>query len=120
MSGNTANGKAAAPPVFDLEAAAKAAAKEGSGEPFAFTYKGLTYEIPPTAEWPLDTLAKLGAGDLNGSLTDLMGADAYAALCGAGMKLSELTVLFEAVAADAGLESLPNSRLPALPASTRT
>lgn len=115
MTGNHANGH-----VLDLEAAARAAAKEGSGAPFPFTYKGLTYEIPPSSEWPLETLAKLGAGDLNGSLTDLLGADAYAALCGAGLKLSELSVLFEAVAADAGIGGLPNSKLPARRASTRT
>jgi hypothetical protein len=117
VTGNRANGKR---DILDLEAAAKAAAKEGSGEPFPFAYKGLAYEIPPTDEWPVDTLAKLADGDLNGTLTDLLGAEAYRALCGAGLKLAELNVLFEALAKDAGMESLPNSSLPARLASART
>jgi hypothetical protein len=111
------NGKRAA--VFDLEAAAKAAAKEGAGDPLPFTYKGLTYEVPPSGEWPVEALAKLGTGDLNGALTELLGPEAFAALCAAGLKLGELGVLFEHLAADAGLESLPNSSAPAQLASTR-
>jgi hypothetical protein len=117
VTGNRANGQ---PAVFDLEAAAKAAAKEGSGEPFAFTYKGRDYEVPPSDQWPVEALGRLADGDLNGALSELLGADAYAALSGAGLVLGELNVLFEKLAADAGLESLPNSSLPARLATTRT
>jgi len=116
MTGNHANGKTAAP--FDLEASARAAA--GDTDPFAFTYKGETYTVPPSSAWPMPALRALAAGDLDGALSQLLGDDEYERLCAAGLTLGELGHLFESVAGDAGLSSLPNSLPPARRVSTRT
>lgn len=117
MTGASANGRAAKP--FDLEAASRAAATEASSTPFAFTYKGTDYAMPPSREWSVAALGALAAGDLPGALADLLGDD-YAGLMAAGLNLGELETLFEAVAEASGLTSLPNSARPALPVSTRT
>jgi hypothetical protein len=105
------------PPVFDLEAAAAA---EVEAAPFAFAYKGKPYELPSMAGWPLTTVRAVGRGDLEGALAELIGPETYDQLCDDGLTVGELTALFRgAGATQAGL-SLPNSRRPARPASTRT
>jgi hypothetical protein len=116
VTGNHANGK------FDLEAAAKAkaAASESQGAPFAFSYKGGDYEVPPSREWSMAALERLAGGDLSGALTELLGEETYGQLRDAGMTLGELEALFENVAQASGLETLPNSRPPARRVSTRT
>lgn len=117
MSPARTNGQA---PAYDLEASARAAAAESEAHPFVFTYKATTYTVPPSSTWPMPALRALAAGDLDGALSTLLGDEAYEGLCAAGLTLGELAHLFEAVSADSGLVSLPNSSAPALPASTRT
>lgn len=117
MTGNHANGKTAAP--FDLEASARAAAGE-TEVPFAFTYKGESYAVPPSSAWPMPALRALAAGDLETALGTLLGDDEYERLCAAGLTLGELGHLFESIAGKAGLTNLPNSLPPARRASTRT
>lgn len=106
---------------FDLKAAAKAkaAASESQGLPFAFTYDGDDYTVPPSREWSMAALERLGSGDLAGALTELLSEDTYAKLRDAGLTLGELEALFEQVAQDSGMETLPNSRAPARRGSTR-
>jgi hypothetical protein len=112
-TGPSANGDG----VFDLEAAA---ASEATAAPFAFTYKGGAYELPPMGGWPLTTVRALALGDLENALAELIGPDTYDKLCDAGLTIGELTALFRASGAiQAGL-SLPNSRRPVRPGSTRT
>lgn len=118
MSGSRANGQSAAP--YDLEAATRAAANEAEAVPFAFTYKGESYSVPPSSEWPMPALAALAEGDLAGSLSQLLGDEAYDRLMAAGLKLGELGHLFEAVAGDSGMVTLPNSRPPQRRVSART
>jgi hypothetical protein len=116
VTGNHANGK------FDLEAAAKAkaAASESMGAPFAFTYKGTDYQVPPSREWSMAALERLASGDLAGALTELLGEETYGQLRDKGLTLGELEALFEQVAAASGMETLPNSRAPVRRVSTRT
>jgi hypothetical protein len=104
--------------VFDLQAAAAA---EVDATPFAFTYKGKPYELPPMAGWELTTIRKVALGDLEDALAELIGATTYDGLCADGLTLGELTALFRAAGAiQAGIPSLPNSGRPARRASTRT
>jgi hypothetical protein len=112
-----ANGR---PQPFDLEAAATAAAAEAEAVPFAFTYRGGNYEVPPMTQWPISALRALAAGNLDGALGELLGPESYEALSDAGLKVGDLNVLFDKIGADAGMGSLPNSPQPALPGSTRT
>lgn len=105
--------------TFDLGAAADAAATESEGRPFAFTYKGAAYEVPPAKGWPITALRKLVNGDLENALSELIGAEAFDGMCAAGLKLGELNVLFEKIAAESGM-TLPNSPLPQPRGSTRT
>jgi hypothetical protein len=114
LTGNRANGK------FDLGAAADAAAAEADEQPFAFTFRGADYEVPPMTAWPISALRALAAGNLDGALGELLGEDAYNALAEAGLKVGDLNLLFDKIAADAGMVGLGNSPVPALPGSART
>lgn len=116
MSGNPANGKTRA---FDLDAAAREAAAS-EGEPFAFTWKGTAYTLPPQAQWPMQAVRLLAAGDINGAMAELMGEAEYDALCQSGLTLGDMTRLFEEVGNSAGMGGLPNSSPPARAGSTRT
>jgi hypothetical protein len=116
VTGNQANGKAA---PFDLDAAVAAAAAEGKDQPFAFTYHGTRYEVPPSGNWSLTALDALSAGDLAGALAEMLGED-YNKLRDAGLKLGELNALIEAIGQESGFESLPNSGPPQRRVSTRT
>jgi hypothetical protein len=106
--------------TFDLAVAAEAAAAEAALTPFAFAYKGKSYTVPPMREWPVSALRAVARGDFDSALPDLLGAEAYDELCDAGLKVGELTALFDKVAEVAGMEALPNSKQPAPPNSTRT
>jgi len=111
-----ANGR---PAVFDLDAAAEKAAAEGSAAPFAFTYRGESYEAPAALSWPLEAQRLIGRGELEAALSMLLGAEQFARLVDAGITVGELSVLFEAIGEAAGVGSLPNSPRPAPRASTR-
>jgi hypothetical protein len=113
----SANGR---PEPFDLEAAAQAAAAEAEALPFAFTYRGASYQVPPMTAWPISALRALASGNLDAALGELLGADAYEALADAGLKVGDLNVLFDKIGAEAGMGSLPNSPAQPRPASTRT
>lgn len=115
----SANGSTTAH-IFDLEAAAQAAATEAGDEPFPFTYKGTSYEIPPGNSWPVAALAALGAGELEAALTALLGGDTYGQLSAAGLTVGQLNALFTEAGRRAGFPSLPNSPLPAPPSSSPT
>ena len=104
----SANGTTA-PHIFDLEEAAKAAATEAGDEPFPFTYKGASYEIPPGNSWPVAALAALGAGELESALSELLGGDTYGKLTAAGLTVGQLNTLFTEAGRRAGFPSLPNS-----------
>jgi hypothetical protein len=119
MSPASPNGRAAAAP-FDLEAASNAAAAEADAQPFAFTWKGESYSVPPMTAWPMKALRALAAGNLDGALGELLGPGAYEALSDAGLKVGDLNVLFDKIAADSGMGGLPNSSALAQRVSART
>lgn len=116
MSAPGANGKAQ---TFDLEAAAAAAAAEAEAVPFAFTYKGKVYEVPPAGDWSIAALRKVSQGDLEDALSELLGPKAFDEMTAAGLNVRELNTLFDNVARGQGLGSLPNSVGPRRRASTR-
>ena len=116
MSTATANGTK----PFDLDAAADAAVTDAEAAPFAFTFKGESYTVPPSTDWPISALRKISAGDLDGAMPVLLGEDAYERLSAAGLKVGDLSVLFEAIAQHSGMTDLPNSPPPQRRASTRT
>jgi hypothetical protein len=103
--------------TFDLEAAARA---EVDAAPFAFTYKGKAYELPPMSGWAMTTIRAVALGDLEGALGELVGPKTYDQLCAAGLKLGELSALFRGAGATGGMATLPNSKRPVRPGSTRT
>jgi hypothetical protein len=105
--------------LFDLEAAAEAAAGEAGAQPFEFRFKGATYDIPPGVDWPVAALAALAAGDLERALSALLGEANYLKLTDAGLTIGQLNALFTEVGRKAGFPSLPNSRPPARPSSRR-
>jgi hypothetical protein len=109
VTGQSANGSR----PFDLQAAADAAAAEAEGRPFVFAYAGKTYEVPVATAWPVSALRSLAEGNLDEALGVLLGPEAYDQLTEAGIKLGDLNVLFDKIAAESGLGSLPNSRAPA-------
>lgn len=102
---------------FDLEAAAAA---EVDAAPFAFSYKGKAYELPPMASWEMTTIRAVALGDLEGALAELIGPKTYDQMCEDGLKLGELSALFRAAGATGGMPTLPNSGRPARRASPRT
>jgi hypothetical protein len=117
VTAQAANGKV----TWDLEAAAAAdgAAGEANADPFPFAYKGQTYSIPPMSEWPVSALRAVGRGDFDAALPVLLGDEATEALCDAGLKIGELTTLFDRVAQESGMMAgLPNPPGPA-PGSSR-
>jgi hypothetical protein len=103
--------------TFDLEAAAAA---EVDAAPFAFAYKGKSYELPSMSGWPMTTVRAVALGDLEGALAALVGPKTYDQICEAGLTLGELGALFRAAGATGGMATLPNSARRARPASTRT
>jgi hypothetical protein len=115
VTGASANGEG----LFDLEAAAEAAAGEAASELFPFTYKGSTYDIPPGRDWPVAALAALASGDLERALSALLGEANYIKLTDAGLTVGQLNALFTEVGKKAGFPSLPNSRPPRRQSSTR-
>lgn len=117
MSAQHANGKVV---PFDLEAAAAAAAAEAEEQPFAFTYKGAQYTVPPQTSWPMSATRALGRGELDAALPQLLGNEAFEKLCDAGLTLGELAALFGAMGEVAGMGGLPNSSAPVARALTRT
>jgi hypothetical protein len=110
-----ANGRA----PFDLDAA-RAAADEAESVPFLFTFGGQQYEVPPQGSWPMRAVSALARGDLPAALPQLLGPETIEALEDAGLTMGDLGRLFEAIGAGAGIGGLPNSSLPALPATTPT
>jgi hypothetical protein len=117
MSAAASNGGRAR---FDLDKAAQAALAEANPVPFAFTWKGKDYDVPAAVTWPLEVQALISKGELDRALTMLLGAEVYERLIASGMTVGDLTVLFEAVAGESGVGSLPNSLPRAGAASTRT
>lgn len=116
MTGASANGDG----LLDLEAAAGAAATEAERAPYTFAYKDRRYEVPAMAGWELKTVRAVALGDLEGALGELIGDD-YDRLCDAGLKLGELTFLFQSMGAlQGGFSSLPNSGRAARRGSTPT
>lgn len=113
------NGSRRAP--LDLDAA-RAARAEAEGETFPFTFCGEEYAVRPTMTWPLESQNRLAEGDLIRAVPDLLvgGEESYRALCEAGATVGDLTALFQEVGVWAGMEGLPNSPAPPLPATTRT
>lgn len=111
----SANGK---PERFDLEAAALAA--EAESTPFAFTYKGHDYDVPPARVWPLKALRQIALGNLEDALPVLLGPGAFDQLSDDELTLGELNVLFEQLAKAQGLESLGSTAPPQRRASPRT
>jgi hypothetical protein len=109
----------AAAVVFDLDAAAAAAAEEATHEPMTFTYHGESYSIPNQADWPMTAVRAFGAGELDTALEMLIGEAALNRLTNAGIKLGELTLLFEEAGKRAGMGDLPNSGPPPRRGSTR-
>ena len=105
---------------FDLEKAAAAAAAEAEAAPFAFSYKGETYEVAPMKSWPAKALPALRDGDLDTALPLVLGKDAYARLTADGLTVGELELLFDKIAAEGGVGDLKNSPPPPRPSSTRT
>jgi hypothetical protein len=75
--------------------------------------------VPPGRSWPVSALSALAAGELETALGELLGAETYAQLAKAGLTVGELNALFSAVGVSAGFPSLPNSRPPARPSSSR-
>ncbi len=105
--------------VFDLDAAAEAAAREATREPMTFTFHGESYTIPNQADWPMVTVRAFAAGELDSALESLIGEADLNRLTNAGITLGELTLLFEEAAKRAGVGNLPNSGPPARHGSTR-
>ena len=117
---STAAAKAAgAVEVFDLDAAAAAAASEATREPMTFNYHGEAYTIPNQADWPMITVRAFAAGELDSALEGLIGEADLNRLTNAGITLGELTLLFEEASRRAGMGSLPNSGPPQRRGSTR-
>jgi hypothetical protein len=111
-----ANGSGA----FDLDSAAAAARAEANAEPFAFTWHGHQYVVPPATEWPLSAVTAMGEGNLAGAMGALLGDDAYAQIAATGITIGDLNTLFDAIGKAAGMGGLPNSPPLPRPASTRT
>lgn len=105
--------------LFDLEAAAEAAATEAGSKPFEFTYHGAVYDIPPGMAWPVAALTALAAGDLERALAALLGESNYVSLMDAGLTVGQLNALFTEVGKQAGFPSLPNSAPPRRQSSRR-
>jgi hypothetical protein len=105
--------------AFDLDAAVAAAASEADREPFRFTFKGESYEMPNQAEWPLSALRAFAAGELDAALEGIMGEATTNKLTTAGMTLGALNALFDEAGKQAGAGGLPNSAPPPPRGSTR-
>jgi len=115
--------------IFDLDAAVAAAREmDDAPVPFAFTYQGERYELPPQQRWPVEALEALGRTDDQGNNTPdvgsalraLLGAEPARRILKAGLAMDEFQELLDAAAKAAGVGGAPNSSPPPLPATTRT
>jgi hypothetical protein len=107
----------AEPGLYDLDAAAAAVLAEA--RPFEFTFRGENFSIPAQVTWPLETLAKIGTGDIETALSELLGEAEYQRLIRAGAQVAHLNALMDGMAANSGVD-LPNSSRRQPPASART
>jgi hypothetical protein len=105
--------------TFDLSAA-RAAASDAQGEPFAFTFADEPFEVPPLTTWPLAVSELLMDGDLAGGLRALLGDDQWQRFRALSPTMGDVQRLFEAIAPWAGVENLGNSSAPLPPVSTPT
>ena len=118
MTPPRAGGNPAAEEYFDLDKAVAEASADF--KPFKFTFAGTKYELPPQSQWPVSALGKLGAGQLDDALAELIGTAQYFEMRDAGLTVGALNALFDQAAKAAGMDGLPNSPGPQAPGSSRT
>jgi len=93
--------------VFDVEAAAQAAAAEAGDEAMPFTLRGETFTIPPTKAWPVKVSKLLAAGEITDAIGMLLGKEMDRFLL-TEPTLGEVEALFAQVAKWSGVGGLGN------------
>lgn len=111
------NGQGEYAGIFDL--AAEAAAVAADKKPFRFLYKRHQYEVPPQELWPIDAMIALEKGNLEEALPQLLGVEPFDQMRKAGLNNGEIKILFDKIAADAGMTTADFSPRNG-PVSTRT
>ena len=103
-TGNRANGR------FNLEAPHRMRRRVRlTNQPFAFTFRGADYQVPPMNAWPIEALRALGAGNLDGALGELLGETHTPRWPRLGSRCATSTCCSNKIAADAGMVGFPNS-----------
>ena len=87
-----------------LEAEALAMAPAG----IEFTYRGVTFTVPPAKAWPLSVQRRLAHGDVD-ALDGVLGGTTFAALADAGLTQAGFEQLLDRLQKAAGGPPLPAS-----------
>jgi hypothetical protein len=65
------------------------------GKPFPFTFRGVSYVLPPVGVWPVGVMDRIVAGRMREGLADLLGEEVAERLLDDGLTIGHLTALFE-------------------------
>ena len=95
-------------PVFDLEAAAQAAADESQRAGIPFLLRGESFVVPSALDWPIEAQIELGKENLGEGLRIMMGDDEWERLLTVKPTIGELRALFQHVAKVNGVGDLGN------------
>jgi hypothetical protein len=66
-----------------------------TGKPFPFTFRGVSYVLPPVGAWPVGVMDGIVTGRMREGLAELLGEDAAERLTADGLTIGHLTALFE-------------------------
>lgn len=102
--------KGVAAKPFDVEAAAKAAAAEATGEPFRFKMRRKTFTIPMAAEWPIEVSDHLARNELASALELMLGDEEWARFIELRPRpnLGEVNAIVTGIGEWAGVETAGN------------
>jgi hypothetical protein len=78
-------------------------AAEAADAPSILTFRGIKFEIAPTASWSLDALEAFEDGKVTTFLRSILGPAQWAALKGAAPQVGDLTDFVEALQGALGI-----------------
>jgi hypothetical protein len=102
---NSATKSLALDSVVDIDLDAMRAARlEASGSSISVKWGGNTYQVPPTAEWPLDVIALIEKNDFTEAMKQLFSPDDWDKISVSRPSLGDMRDLFNALAKISGFE----------------
>jgi hypothetical protein len=78
-----------------------------ASEPFAFTFRGIGYVLPPVTAWPITAMTAIATGLVTDALGELLGEAAAERLADDGMTVGHMKALLEEASKAGDKRKLP-------------